>query len=237
MRKSCKLKSEFALLITLLHNLNVNQRKSVVATKAKPRKASAKPAARASRSEAKNNVATTQSEAQRLSAIEARLAALESQGTKTSATANAINDAAKLTAADDRFWALNELNRQHLSKPEDRGAVLYTGTVALPSGAQYVWQRQASTRELLEGDWRDLSETIAALAHPMRLEILKHALGQDRSTQDFMALPDMGTTGQLFHHVKALQDAGWLRSLQRGLYGVPGERVVPLLAMLTAARG
>jgi DNA-binding transcriptional ArsR family regulator len=100
-----------------------------------------------------------------------------------------------------------------------------------------VWQRQDSTRELIEGDWRDLSETIAALSHPMRLEILKHALGQDRSTQDFMALPDMGTTGQLFHHIKALQDAGWLRSLQRGLYGVPGERVVPLLAILAAARG
>jgi hypothetical protein len=213
------------------------QRKSTIATKAKTRKAETKSAARAPRSEATRSIASAPSETQRLSAIEARLAALESQSTKISATTNSINDAAKFTAAADRFWALNELNRQHLSKPEDRGAVLYAGTVALPSGAQYVWQRQASTRELLEGDWRDLSETIAALAHPMRLDILKHALGQDRSTQDFMALPDMGTTGQLFHHIKALQDAGWLRSLQRGLYGVPGERVVPLLAMLTAARG
>jgi hypothetical protein len=217
----------------LLHNLYMTERKTI----AKQRTKSSPKQSAASSRETGARVLTSANDDARLAAIEARLAALESQRTKTSTVTNAASDVAKLTAADDRFWALNELNRQHLSNPEDRGAVLYTGTVVLPSGAQYVWQRQDSTRELLERDWRDLSETIAALAHPMRLEILKHALGQDRSTQDFMALPDMGTTGQLFHHIKALQDAGWLRSLQRGLYGVPGERVVPLLSILAAAHG
>jgi hypothetical protein len=174
---------------------------------------------------------------ERLQAIEARLAALETRQSSHKSESHALASAAKLTMSDDRYWALNELNRQSAATPIDRGAVLYAGTVSLPSGAQYVWQRQDSTRTLLESDWRDLSETIAALAHPVRLSILKHALGNDRSTQDFMALPEMGTTGQLFHHIKALQDAGWLRSLQRGHYGVPGERVVPLLAILAAARG
>lgn len=221
----------------LFHNLKMAQRKSIVATNAKTRKVSPTRAALAPRRETSTNVAATRSDAERLAAIEARLAALESQHATIPVSTSAINAAAKLTAADDRFWALNELNRQHLAKPDDRGAVLYAGTVALPSGAQYVWQRQASTREILESDWHATTESFAALAHPVRLSILKHALGQDRSTQDFLALPDMGTTGQLFHHIKALQDAGWLRSLQRGTYGVPGERVVPLLAMLTAARG
>ncbi len=173
----------------------------------------------------------------RLATIEARLDALETTKAAPQLDVRTPQNIAPLTAGNDRYWALNELNRQQAATPDDRGAVLYTGSVVLPSGAQYVWQRQRSTRELLEGNWRDLSETIAALAHPMRLEILKHAIGQDRSTQDFMALPEMGTTGQLFHHIKALQDAGWLRSLQRGLYSVPGERVVPLLAILAAARG
>jgi hypothetical protein len=168
--------------------------------------------------------------------FEARIAALESANADRQA-ASKSQSAAKLTADDDRFWALNELNRQHIAAPEDRGIVLYTGTVVLPSGAQYVWQRQHTARELLKQDWNDLADTIAALAHPMRLAILKYALGEERSTQDFMSLPDMGTTGQLFHHIKALQDTGWLRSLQRGHYGVPGERVVPLLAILAATRG
>jgi DNA-binding transcriptional ArsR family regulator len=179
--------------------------------------------------------------------LEARIAALEkaaveasqrtSERTSIGASNAKTNKSSLPIDGDDRFWALNELTRQQRALPEDKGAVLYTGTIALPSGAQYVWQRQDSTRELLEQDWRNLSETIAALGHPMRLEILKYALGEERSTQDFMSLPEMGTTGQLFHHIKALQDAGWLRSLQRGLYGVPGERVVPLLAILAAARG
>lgn len=170
-----------------------------------------------------------------IAALSARVAALEAVAAPLNASAT--QSAAKLTAGDDRYWALNELNRQRIEKPADRGAVLYAGTVELSSGAQYVWQRQDSTRALTEQNWHDLADTLAALGHPLRLSILKHALGQDRSTQDFMALPDMGTTGQLFHHIKTLQDTGWLRSVQRGLYGVPGERVVPLLAILTATRG
>jgi hypothetical protein len=171
-----------------------------------------------------------------LAALAERVAALEAAAAASRET-SAARGTAQLTANDDRYWALNELNRQRIEQPSERGAVLYAGTVALPSGAQYVWQRQDSTRTLIEQNWHDLADNIAALGHPVRLSILKHALGQDRSTQDFMALHDMGTTGQLFHHIKTLQDAGWLRSLQRGLYGVPGERVVPLLAILAAARG
>jgi hypothetical protein len=222
-----------AMRITLFHNASMPERKSpskITTTGTKTR------SARSTQSVSRMPSFKAGGERERLSAIEVRLAMLETRHAENIAS-NAPSGAAKLTAADDRFWALNELNRQSTTKPEDRGAVLYAGTVSLPSGAQYVWQRQDSTRELLERDWRDLSETIAALAHPIRLEILKNALGQDCSTQDFMALPEMGTTGQLFHHIKALQDAGWLRSLQRGLYGVPGERVVPLLAILAAARG
>jgi hypothetical protein len=181
-------------------------------------------------------IAETSALAELEAKFEARITALESANANRQA-ANTSHGAAKLTADDDRFWALNELNRQHAAAPDDRGIVLYTGTVVLPSGAQYVWQRQDTTRELLKQDWNDLADTIAALGHPMRLAILKYALGEERTTQDFMSLPDMGTTGQLFHHIKALQDAGWLRSLQRGRYGVPGERVVPLLAILAATRG
>jgi hypothetical protein len=197
----------------------------------------AKPKMRTAKAiEAKRDESMTNDSTAAFAALEARVAALESANADKQ-VANKLQSAAKLTADNDQFWALNELNRQHSANPSERGVVLYAGTVALPSGAQYVWQRQDTTKELLGQDWQNLSETLAALGHPMRLSILKYALGEERSTQDFMSLPDMGTTGQLFHHIKALQDAGWLRSLQRGLYGVPGERVIPLLAILAAARG
>jgi hypothetical protein len=131
------------------------------------------------------------------------------------------------------FWALNGLR----SRMPGNGGVLYTGHVGLPSGAQLAWQRHANTDALLKLDWADLHEVLAALAHPVRLALLRATLGQSRTTQELMALPNMGTSGQLFHHLKTLQHSGWLRSLQRGTYEVPGERVVPLLAILAAAQG
>jgi hypothetical protein len=44
------------------------------------------------------------------------------------------------------------------------------------------------------------------------------------------------TTGQLYHHLRQLVAAGWLRTSLRGRYAVPADRIVPLLALLAAAR-
>jgi Helix-turn-helix domain len=167
--------------------------------------------------------------AAQLQALERRLARLEAQQNTASPPAEPVEP----TAADDRFWALNGLR----SRMPGNGGVLYTGHVGLPSGAQLAWQRHADTDALLKLDWADLHEVLAALAHPVRLALLRATLGQSRTTQELMALPNMGTSGQLFHHLKTLQHSGWLRSLQRGTYEVPGERVVPLLAILAAAQG
>ncbi len=46
----------------------------------------------------------------------------------------------------------------------------------------------------------------------------------------------LGTTGQPYHHLRQLVAAGWLRAGGHGRYDVPGERVVPLLVILAAAR-
>jgi Helix-turn-helix domain len=143
-------------------------------------------------------------------------------------------------ADSDRYWALKGL-QSRLDAAGQRGdaagGVLFVGDVRLPSGANYVWQEGHSDASVLNRDWSEASHGISALAHPVRLKLLRACIDQARSTQDLMALPDMGTTGQLFHHLKALQQAGWLRSLQRGSYQVPGERVVPLLVILAACLG
>jgi hypothetical protein len=142
----------------------------------------------------------------------------------------------------DRYWALKGLQSRLSASIEQgdgggAGGVLFVGDVRLPSGANYVWQEGHSDAFLLSKDWSEAHHGISALAHPVRLKLLRACVDQARSTQDLMALPDMGTTGQLFHHLKALQQAGWLRSLQRGSYQVPGERVVPLLVVLAACLG
>jgi DNA-binding transcriptional ArsR family regulator len=78
---------------------------------------------------------------------------------------------------------------------------------------------------------------LAALGHPVRLALLKALLEGKRAKSDLERIEGLGTTGQLYHHLKALEEAGWVRTLERGVYGVPGERVVPLLAILSAAAG
>ena len=53
---------------------------------------------------------------------------------------------------------------------------------------------------------------------------------------DLAAQPGMGTSGQLYHHLRELEATGWLHSPQRGVYALRPERIVALMAVLTAAR-
>jgi hypothetical protein len=114
--------------------------------------------------------------------------------------------------------------------------VLVAGAVDLPAGERVEWQAEDTTSALLESDWTDATPRLTALAHPIRLELLRHILRGTRSTTDLAQLELMGTTGQLYHHLNQLRAAGWLRQTGRGRYVVPAERVVPLLAVLAATR-
>jgi len=133
----------------------------------------------------------------------------------------------------ERYWLIDKLAREGMKG----GEVVYGGVVTTPTGEQYVWQKHGGVRELFKRDWQVFDRVLAALGHPVRLAILKALLEGKRSKADLERLEGLGTTGQLYHHLKALEEAGWVRSLERGVYGVPGERVVPLLAILTAAGG
>ena len=56
-----------------------------------------------------------------------------------------------------------------------------------------------------------------------------------RSSTELRAAAELGTTGQLYHHLRQLIASGWLTQTTRGQYAVPGHRVIPLLAILVAA--
>jgi Helix-turn-helix domain len=162
----------------------------------------------------------------RLAALEERVAALE-RAAERPATAVAV-------AADaETFWALRGL-KQRLDP--DTGAVLYTGTVPLPTGERYEWQLGTLTGELLELDWAQLSDTVGALGHPVRLHLLQRILCGARTVAELGDDETLGTTGQLYHHLRQLVAVGWLEPRGRGRYAVPSRRVVPLLVVLAAAQ-
>ncbi|WP_430501237.1 ArsR/SmtB family transcription factor [Micromonospora trifolii] len=159
----------------------------------------------------------------RLAALEAQVAALSERLTAAPPTP---------PAPEGTFWALDGL-KQRLP-PDGSGAVLYTGTVHV-AGQHYDWQYGRTVDDLLAADWTELASTLSALAHPVRLRLLREIIGGRQSTSELAEIEELGTTGQLHHHLRQITAAGWLRSAGRGRYAIPAERVVPLLAILTAA--
>lgn len=164
----------------------------------------------------------------RLRAIEDRLTALEQQ---PAGSAGAPAD----LPAPERFWLLHALAAEAAELPG--GAVAYGGQVRLPSGEEYAWQRTHAADEVRSATPEDddaLAATLSALAHPVRLRLLREVLSGTTTTAALAALPGLGTSGQLHHHLRQLTTAGWLRTAGRGSYAVPPERVVPLHVVLAA---
>ncbi|MET7499494.1 ArsR/SmtB family transcription factor [Streptomyces microflavus] len=173
---------------------------------------------------------------QRVAELERRLTALERQ------------DRESPRLGDGDFWALNGLKQQlaDVGEAAADGGVLFTGAVRLPTGEQYEWQYGALTGALLEeegtgdeerpDDPSATADSLAALGHPVRLRLLREILGGRRTAAELAALDAVGTTGQIYHHLRQLTGAGWLHTAGRGRYEVPAARVVPLLVVLAAAR-
>ena len=89
---------------------------------------------------------------------------------------------------------------------------------------------------LLEMDLEEAAAALAGLGHPVRLRLLQAVLRGQRGATDRGAVEGLATSGQLYHHLRELQAAGWLRSVGRGRYEVPPARVIPLLTTVVAAQ-
>ncbi|AKZ56645.1 hypothetical protein SAM23877_3598 [Streptomyces ambofaciens ATCC 23877] len=162
---------------------------------------------------------------QRVADLERRLAALESA------------DRPAPRPGEGDFWALEGLKEQLAQMRAADGGVLFTGAVRLPAGERYEWQHGALTEGLMDADWAASAEVFAALGHPVRLRLLREVLGGRRTAAELAELDEVGTTGQIYHHLRQLTGAGWLHTTGRGRHEVPPGRVVPLLVVLSAARG
>jgi hypothetical protein len=135
-------------------------------------------------------------------------------------------------ADQERFWALEGLR----SRSGSRGAVLFTGLVDLPGAPRYEWQQSADLEALVDRDWNDLADPLAAIGHPVRLQLLHEVLSGHQTSSELGDTEGLGTSGQLYHHLRHLVAAGWLRSMGRGRYEVPPTRIIPLLVILAAAQ-
>ena len=161
------------------------------------------------------------SDASRLDALEARVAALESALAGSSDTPSRDMDLPDLPTA---MRALEGC---------DNGAVAFGGSVTTDSGTyDYQWARP--TEWVSAHDWSEQIERLAALAHPVRGEILRHLLAAPATAADLVAAEVVTSTGTAYHHLNALQAAGWVDK-EHGAFVLRPARVIPLMAIITAA--
>ena len=57
----------------------------------------------------------------------------------------------------------------------------------------------------------------------MRLRLLLAVLRGTTSPAELAEVPGTGTSGQIYHHIRTLTAAGWLRSVGRGQVQVPAR--------------
>lgn len=113
------------------------------------------------------------------------------------------------------------------------GGVAYGGRVRLPDRREAVWQMGHSTEDLLTESWEGYEARLKALGHRHRLALLRELIAQPMTALQLVETGRHGTSGQVYNHLRQLVDAGWLVSERRGSFGVPVQRVVPLLVILS----
>ena len=166
-----------------------------------------------------------------MSELERRVALLEN-GPAPAHPGRAILDT-------DRFWALAKLAER--TGPEfERDGVGKQPAVRgphdlPPGGGDLIWQAEHPLPGVLAEGWEEAAAVLAALGSPVRLEIVRRILLGGETVQELQEIPGLGTSGQLYHHLRDLQAAGLVTQRRRGRYGVPPDKVVPALVIIAAA--
>ncbi|MGG4396902.1 ArsR family transcriptional regulator [Paenibacillus thiaminolyticus] len=124
----------------------------------------------------------------------------------------------------------------HPSEEEEAGGILYSGRYRGEKGSCRWTPQERTVRQLLDLDGEKAAKVLAALGHKQRIDILKSVFAAPLTGAELVEQLHMGTTGQLYHHLKALQGADLLVQEERGgTYAIPPHRALPLLLLWAAA--
>ena len=138
----------------------------------------------------------------------------------------------------EKFWALARLAERtgpEFDKDGVAGSLLYAGRATTPGGGDLIWQAEHPLPGVLAEGWEQAAAVLAALGNPVRLEIVRRLLLGGETVQELQEIPGLGTTGQLYHHLRDLQAANLVTQRRRGRYGVAADKVVPALIIIAAA--
>lgn len=101
----------------------------------------------------------------------------------------------------------------------------------------YYWAADGRTAdELLRQDDERAARVLAALGNPQRLALARAILERPGTAAELVERLGMGTTGQVYHHLKALQAADLVTQEERGVFAFRGHRAQGLLLLLAGVR-
>src|SRR5215831_3720859 len=138
----------------------------------------------------------------------------------------------------ETFWALARLAERtgpEFERDGVAGSLLYAGRATTPGGGDLIWQAEHPLPGVMAEGWEEAATVLAALGSPVRLEILRRLLLGGGTVQELQEIPGLGTSGQLYHHLRDLQAAGLVTQRRRGRYGVAADKLIPALIIIAAA--
>lgn len=117
---------------------------------------------------------------------------------------------------------------------EDGAVLTYSGEGRFGQYQLRIGAR-ATLSAVLDADPDVLAQAFTALASPVRITLLRAMVGGPRNSQQLRDLVDVGSVGQLYHHLRELLAAGLIAQPARSVYAIPQDKVVAICVALTAA--
>ncbi|WP_405497153.1 ArsR/SmtB family transcription factor [Nocardia sp. NBC_00511] len=114
-----------------------------------------------------------------------------------------------------------------------RGFIEYRGDVDF--GGELSWNIRYGAAAVLELSPAARVDVLAALGHPVRQSLVQLLLEGPRTGAELADGVGLTSTGQLYHHIRALTSAKIVEQHGRGAYRIPASKVVPVLVLMTAA--
>ena len=162
-----------------------------------------------------------------MESIESRVLALEKRVAKLEQPIPAPVEA---SSGESTMWLADALEP---SEELPEGSVIFGGNLTIGESS-YIYQWQRPTEAVTHGDWSENLDRLAALAHPIRGDILRRLLTAPASATELVEEEIVTSTGTAYHHLSALTSAGWTTKAG-GKYAIRAARVVPLLIIITAS--
>ncbi|QUH01189.1 helix-turn-helix transcriptional regulator [Saccharopolyspora erythraea] len=140
---------------------------------------------------------------------------------------------ARVLDLERRVAALEGVERANAVEPSG-SSVEYRGQLAGP--VELEWSIHVDPARVMELDDGPRTDVLAALGHPARAAVVRLLAGEGpQNAAALQAAAGLGSTGQLYHHLKSLTSCGLVEQDKRGSYRLRAQATIPALVLLTAA--